>query len=168
MLLLLLACQPQEPVLSGITPPGELEASGEDPGVYLKGEGVYVDAQYIAGKNWEVIRDVVNAQMGDVQEIQDLGRDGRELTLEKGFVREHEGQVYLVHVDLPRAMRRTAALHATGLPPQADDWHSFTHEYRLRWHGNFDRIRMGRIQADAEMVTWVEAKRYDPRSALQQ
>ena len=167
VLLLLLACEPTEPVLSGVAPP-EVQHEPIDGDFYVKAEGVYVDAQYIAGKSWGLVRDEVNAQMGDVAEVKDLGRDGRQITLERGHIKESEGTVYLVHVTLPRPMRRTAALHATGLPPQADDWHAFTHEYRLRWHGNFDRIRMGRLEADSDMVAWVEAKRYDPRSSLQQ
>lgn len=169
LLALLLACEPEEPVLSGLEPPSSVEGPNAAPEPYRRAEGVYVDVQYLAGKSWQAVRDEVNAQLGDVQEIAELDpRDGREIRLERGFVREKEGRIYLVHVTLPRAMRRTAALHATGLPPQADDWHAFTHEYRLRWHGGFDRVRMGRIAADSEMVDWVEALRFDPRSSLQQ
>lgn len=168
LLAFLLACDPKEPVLSGLAPP--LEADGEvQPEPYSKGEGVYVDVQYLAGKGWDEARDEVSVQMGDIVSIEELDpRDGREIRLERGFLRTKEGRIYVVYVDLPRPMRRTAALSATGLPPHADDWHAFTHEYRLRWHSGFDRIRMGRIEGDSQMVAWVEALRFNPRSALQQ
>ncbi len=169
LLVLLLSCDPKEPVLSGLAPPTDLAPGEEQLEPYSKGEGVFVDLQYLAGKGWEEARDEVSVQMGDILSIEDLDpRDGREIRLAHGFTRTKEGRIYLVHVALPRAMRRTAALSATGLPPQASDWHAFTHEYRLRWHSGFDRIRMGRIEGESQMVSWVEALRFDPRSTLQQ
>lgn len=160
--LLLWGCGPAEPILTGVPVTDANSADAATP--YARDEGVYVDIMYLCGRNFGQVRGEVSIQLGDIQETNELGvTDGTEYVLERGRVKVKDDVVYLVHVDLPRPMRQSAALFATGLPPDVDRPYNLTNEVRLRWHSGFDRIRMGREARDSDMVVWVEALKFDPR-----
>ena len=163
LLQVLLACGPDEPILSGVAPV-EGPAAQAEVAPYEKDEGVYVDVLYLGGRTFDEVRGVVSQQLGDIQEVNDLGlRDGTEYVLERGRVKVKDGAIYLVHVDLERPMRQSSALAAIGLPPEVDSPYLLTTEIRLRWHAGFDRIRMGRASRDDDLVIWIEALKFDPR-----
>lgn len=165
LLTTLLACTDDAPILSGVGETDVARVEAVDVAPYETPEGVVVDAPYLAGRSWEQVRDVVSAQLGDIQEVRALDpRDGTEYVLERGRVRVHDGQVYLVYLELPRATRRSSALLQTGFPPQADRWFELHDEFRLRWHAGFERLRMGRDEENPEMVIWVEALLRSPRN----
>ncbi|HJN78300.1 MAG TPA: hypothetical protein QGF58_30585 [Myxococcota bacterium] len=159
---LIWGCGPSEPILPGV--PVVDEESVEFETAYERKEGVYVDIQFLGGRSFDEVRGEVSIQLGDIQEVNDLGvMDGTEYVMERGRVKVKDGTIYLVHVDLPRAMRQGPALHATGLPSDIDRPYNLTNEVRLRWHSGFDRIRMGREVREGDMVIWVEALKFDPR-----
>lgn len=159
---LLWGCSPDEPILVGV--PVETEASNDEVQAYVRSEGVYVDIQYLGGRNYDEVRGEVSIQLGDAKEVNDLGvLDGTEYVLERGRVKVVDDTIYLIHVDLPRPMRQTTALYSTGLPADIDRPYNLTNEVRLRWHGGFDRVRLGRESREGDMVIWVEALKFDPR-----
>ncbi|MCB9791738.1 MAG: hypothetical protein H6741_03335 [Alphaproteobacteria bacterium] len=165
LLVALLACTEEAPILSGLEDPAAGVGEAVEARPYQKPEGVLVDVPYLGGRSWEQSRDLVSAQLGDIQEVVPLDpRDGTEYRFASGHVRVHDDLIYLVHVDLPRATRRSSALLELGFPPQADRWFELHDEFRLRWFSNFERLRMGRAEENPEMVTWVEAMRWNPRS----
>ena len=157
----MLSCRSDDPVLTGIEQtPSESEQSLH----YEKPEGTFVDVMYLGGASWDRVRGEVVDQLGDIQEVNDLGvLDGTEYVLERGRVKVKEGEIYLVHVDLQRPTRPASALAACNLPTTADNPFKLTHEIRYRWHAGFDRIRLGRSGREEEMVIWVEALKFDPR-----
>jgi hypothetical protein len=161
LLLCTLACRSDAPVLTGIA----VESSEDEDALhYQKPEGVYVDLAYLGGARWDRVRGEVTEQLGDILEVNDLGvLDGTEYVLERGRVKVKAGEIYLVHVDLPRPTRPGSALATCNLPTTADNPFRLTHEIRYRWHAGFDRIRLGREERDEDMVIWVEALKFDPR-----
>ena len=103
---LLWGCSPDEPILVGV--PVETEASNDEVQAYVRSEGVYVDIQYLGGRNYDEVRGEVSIQLGDAKEVNDLGvLDGTEYVLERGRVKVVDDTIYLIHVDLPRPMRQT-------------------------------------------------------------
>lgn len=165
--LLVVACgYGSEPVLLGVQPEDAAEPSASvAPRQYQKPAEADVDIPYIAGRPWEEVRDIVNAQLGDVTAVRELDpRDGKEYQLTHGLVRVKDGLVYLVRVDFESPTRRSAALVNVGMAPQVDHWYELSGEFRLRWEGGFERVRMGRYEEGSEMVTWVEALRWNPRT----
>lgn len=167
LLLLLSSCgwlAADEPVLTGV-PDVEANPAQQELTSYALPKGVLVDMPFLAGQSWDQVRDQVGAQLGDIQGKTELDpRDGTEYLLERGKVRVKDGTIYLVHMDLPRPMRRGAALVAAGLPLQTDGWFSTTLEWRLRWTSGLERVRMGREQRDSEDVVWVEVLKWNPRN----
>ncbi|MCP4806999.1 MAG: hypothetical protein GY913_17970 [Proteobacteria bacterium] len=163
LLSLVLACGPDEPILPGVVVAEEGTTASESV-TYTKSEGVFVDVGYLAGRNFEEMRGEVSQQLGDIQEVNDLGaRDGTEYVLETGRVKVKDDVIYLIHVDLDRPMRQSSAMSTLGLPSEIDAPYMLTTEIRLRWHAGFDRIRMGRATRDDDLVIWVEALKFDPR-----
>jgi len=160
---LLLACEP-EPVLPVVAATEPVNDNTRAQADYALAEGVLVDVQYLAGRNWEAVRDEVGRQMGAVQEASDLPRqEGRLIRLERGEVEIRDDRICRIKVLLPEPRRRSGALSAVGLPVHVDNWMATHREFRLRWTWNFERIRMGRASAESEEVVWVEARRWDPR-----
>ena len=159
---LLWGCGPSEPILPGV--PVEADEAEAADAAYTRAEGVYVDVLYLGGRSWDEVRGEASIQLGDIQEVNDLGvLDGTEYVMERGRVKVKDGTIYLIHVDLPRPMRQAAALYAVGLPGDIDRPYNLTSEVRLRWHSGFDRVRLGREGRDTDMVIWVEALKFDPR-----
>ena len=87
------------------------------------------------------------------------GRDGIEFVLERGRIWVVEGDIQMVRVDLPYAMRRSQALENLGLPAQVREWFGNRRDWVTRHTAGFDRIRMGREEAESELVVWVEARK---------
>lgn len=152
------------PVLLGVDETVGLEDDGAQAQVaYEKPEGVFVDVGRLGGRQWNTIRAEVELQMGMLQTKVDRGRDGTEYQLGRGFVRIVNEQVQLIWVELPYPMRRSQAMEAIGLPPQVREWHSNKRDWVAHHTFGFDRIRMGRAEADSEMVDWVEARKFNGR-----
>ena len=160
---LLLACS-QDPVLVGLAEEGvSAEEASSGPVRYEKADGVLVDVSYLAGRGWDEVRGEVELQMGRIQGRTDRGRDGVEIRLDKGRIRVVDGQVQLLRVELPYAMRRSQALENLGLPPQVREWHGNERDWVTHHNFGFERIRMGRDEPDSELVVWVEARKFNPR-----
>lgn len=158
----LAACAAEEPILSGLRPTPDAQAPGAP---YVRPDHVLVDVSYLGGRSWEEARDVVDEQLGAITERVELDpRDGVEIRLERGAVRVKDGQIYLITVNLPRPTRRAAALHSVNLPPQIDSWFSLRDELRARWEAGFERIRLGRVEPESEMIVWVEVMKWSPRA----
>ena len=165
------ACSPPEPVLSGIpeTPiledaPAEPNATIKVPAPYVKPQEVYVDARYLAGKRFETVRDEIAEQMGQRQGQRLLGTtNGKEIQYIRGRLRLKDGVIYMVQVELPQPMHRREALQSTGFPAFTGGVIRFSGEYRINNQWDFRRIRMKREYRDAEMVSQVEAWRWNPR-----
>lgn len=161
--LILVSCA-TEPVLLGVEQVGASEESTPEVArPYEKVEGVFVDVAYLAGRQWNSIRPEVERQMGQVESKVDRGRDGVETRLGRGFVRVMRGQIQLITVNLPYAMRRSQAMESVGLPPQVREWHGNEHDWVAHHAFGFDRIRMGRDAPGSEMVIWVEARKFNGR-----
>ncbi len=161
-----LGCMSAEPVLTGLssTPAAESSPEGSGAIIYERPNGVLVDVPYMVGKSLNVARVVLEVQMGALQDVQEVGsREGREIVFERGHVRELDGTIYLVHVDLPRPMRRSEAMRTVGLPSQVREWLGAALEWRTSWVHGMERVRMGREERGSEFVTWVEVRRYNPR-----
>ena len=158
-----IACS-SEPVLVA------LEASPEGETVeekvveaYSKPEGVFVDVAYFGGRTWREAQGEVELQMGRIQNRVEHGRDGIEFVLERGRIWVVEGDIQMVRVDLPYAMRRSQALENLGLPAQVREWFGNRRDWVTRHTAGFDRIRMGREEAESELVVWVEARKFNGR-----
>jgi hypothetical protein len=161
-----LGCMSGEPVLTSLsaTPAVVGSTSASEPLAYTKPENVLVDVPHMVGKSLDVARGDLEEQLGSVQTVSELGaREGREIVFDRGHVRELNGSIYLVYVDLPRPMRRSEAMFAVGLPSQVREWLGVTLEWRTSWAHGMERIRMGREERDSEFVLWVEVRRYNPR-----
>jgi hypothetical protein len=130
---------------------------------YEKSEDVEVDTQYLLGRHIDEINGVLTAQMGEVTSSVELGRDGVEITLEKGSARLLDDVLYQIRFDLPFVMRRSQALEAVGLPAQVGAWHGNTLDWVVKWSFGMERIRMGRESRGSEHVTWVEVRKFNPR-----
>jgi hypothetical protein len=123
-----------------------------------------VDVAHFAGRSLDAVRGELEEQLGEILEVVELSqRDGREIRLGRGLVREVNGGIYLVRVELPHPMRRSEAMRRVGLPPQVRKWLGFTNEWRASWLYGFERVRMGREERDSEFVVWVEALKSNPR-----
>ena len=155
-----------DPVLTGLAedPSGEPGIEASEAFVYERPEGVLVDVPYVVGKSLDVARATLEEQMGAMSGVQALGsREGREIRFERGRVRELDGSIYLVHVDLPRPMRRSEAMRTVGLPSQVREWLGAALEWRTSWVHGMERVRMGREERGSEFVLWVEVRKYNPR-----
>lgn len=161
-----LGCMSGEPVLTGLsaTPVAVESTESAELVAYTKPEHVLVDVPHVVGKSLDVARGDLEDQLGSVQTVSELGaREGREIVFERGRVRELNGSIYQVYVELPRPMRRSEAMLAVGLPSQVREWLGVTLEWRTSWAHGMERIRMGREERDSEFVLWVEVRRYNPR-----
>lgn len=161
-----ISCAIQEPVLLVLGDEGDAAdaVSGSEPEVYEKAEDVLVDVARFAGRSLDEVRGELEEQMGATVAIVELNpREGREIRLGSGLVREVDGAIYLVRVDLPHPMRRSEAMRRIGLPPQVRKWLGFSNEWRAAWLYGFERVRMGREERGSEFVVWVEALKSNPR-----
>lgn len=166
-----MACSPPEPVLSGIPEspilkqaPSLDEKKPKTPAPYAKPEDVYVDARHFGGKRFEIVRDQVIDQMGQRQGQRVLSASqGKEIQYIRGRIRVKDGVIYMIQIDLPRAMLRREALQSTGFPAFTGGAIRFSGEYRINNQWDFRRIRMKREYRDAEMVNQIEAWRWNPR-----
>ncbi len=164
--IVLAGCMSSEPVLVALGPaPTEAGSEGEEANTpYQKPEGVLVDVTHLVTRSLDEVRSDLEDQLGSVVEIVDLdSRDGREIRMERGRVREVDGSIYLLWLELPRPMRRSEALMRLGMRSQVREWLGLTLEWRASWVQGMERIRMGREERDSEFVVWVEVRRFDPR-----
>ena len=155
-----------EPVLTGLTDASTTDEAVESDAAYVYElpDGVLVDVPHVVGKSLDVARVILEEQMGSFKDVQALGsREGREILFERGRVRELDGSIYQVHVDLPRPMRRSEAMRTVGLPTQVREWLGAALEWRTSWVHGMERVRMGREERGSEFVIWVEVRRYNPR-----
>jgi hypothetical protein len=131
---------------------------------YQKPEGVLVDVIHLVTRSLDEARSDLEDQLGSVVEIVELDpQDGREIRMERGKVREVDGSIYQLWLELPRPMRRSEALMRLGMRAQVREWLGLTFEWRASWVQGMERIRMGREERDSEFVVWVEVRRFDPR-----
>jgi hypothetical protein len=154
------------PVLLGVDETvGLAEKGAQAPVAYEKPEGVFVDVGRLSGRQWNTIRGEVEQQMGMLQTKVDRGRDGIEYQLGRGYVRVVGGQVQMIWLELPYAMRRSQAMEVIGLPPQVREWHSNKRDWVAHHQFGFDRIRMGRTgsESESELVEWVEVRKFNGR-----
>ncbi len=171
---LLLACTPDAPVVPAVQPPTaqELTTRREEQqrkatpenliAVYKKPEGIYVDARYFGGKSYTSVRDQVTEQLGSLQDNQDLGDQGKELSFERGSLRVRDDRIYMIDVPLPEPLRRTEALAVVGFPAAVRDDTDLALEYRISNAWGFRRIRLIRAARGAEDISRVECWREDP------
>jgi len=155
-----------EPVLTGLSsaPATEIAVESADSYVYERPDGVLVDVPHMVGKSLDAARVLLEQQMGSLQAVEALGsREGRQIQFERGRVREIDGSIYQVHVDLPRPVRRSEAMRMVGLPSQVREWLGAALEWRTSWVHGMERVRMGREERGSEFVIWVEVRRYNPR-----
>ncbi len=164
--MVLAGCMSSEPVLVALgTGPSEAASESESANTpYQKPESVLVDVIHLVTKSLNEARSDLEDQLGSVVEIVELDpQDGREIRLERGKVREVDGSIYQLWLELPRPMRRSEALMQLGMRPQVREWMGLTLEWRTSWVQGMERIRMGREEQDSEFVVWVEVRRFDPR-----
>jgi hypothetical protein len=170
---LLAGCSQTEPVLSGI-PEAPILAelgSGDEQndkkrpkGQYIKAADVYVDIRHIGGQQFDQIRDIIDDQMGPLQNRRVVSEiDGEELQFIRGTIRVVNGRVYMVRIPLTQPLRRTEALQSAGFPPFTKSVIRSHREFRLNHEWGFRRLRLRRVGADDERVTHVEAWKWLPR-----
>jgi len=181
LLLVLLGCTRDEPVLTGI--PAEplldglqsaADARAEAPSVepeaptpYARPEGVTVDAGHLGGRSFSTSRDTIADQLGPLVSSRALSGDrGEELVFERGTLRVADNTIYMLKIPLQPPRRRHEALAAAGLPTIADKYLVLNREYRLNHKWGFRRIRMSRVE-DSELVTDIEVWRWLPGEHLQ-
>lgn len=171
MALAFLACDPPEPVLSGI-PEAPLLSEEAAPerrpekaaAPYEKPGNVYVDVRYLCGQSLNSVRAELNEQLGNKQNERTLDAlRGREIQYTRGRIRVADGIVYMVSVPLLEPMYRRVAFEKTGFPPFAGSLIRLSHEYRINNEWDFRRIRLSRAGRDAEKVDEVEVWRWLPR-----
>ena len=171
LFLALIGCDPPEPVLSGI-PEGPLltetpEAatrSTPEPEPYVKPTNVHVDIRYLRGQPFTSIRADLLDQLGSQLRVRKLDAlRGKEIQYARGRVRVLNGIVYMMSVPLNQPMYRRVAFESTGFPAFTGSVIQLSGEYRINNQWDFRRIRMERVERDAEMVNRVEAWRWLPR-----
>ena len=167
----LAACDPPEPVISGIPREPLLKASQKDTPkpakqkrTYVKPEGVYVDVRHLCGQRLEAIRDHIYDQLGTRQNIRNLGEVlGREIQFTRGTIRVLDGVVYMMSIPLNEPMYRRQALQQIGFPAQTSGVLAYSGEYRINNQWDFRRIRLRRSQRDAETISEIDVWRWLPR-----
>jgi len=130
---------------------------------YAKPEGVFVDVGFFGGRLWNEARAEAEIQMGEIRSRVEHRRDGIELRMGKGSFWIVDDKVQQIRVELPSLMRRSQAMEFLGLPPQVREWHGNERDWVTHHVFGFDRIRMGRHEADSELVVWVEARKFSGR-----
>jgi len=165
------ACDPPEPVISGIPSQPLLSAPEEEapkkPKVskpYVKPQDTYVDVRHLCGQRLESVRDHIHDQLGRRQNTRDLGEVlGREIQYTRGRIRVLDGVVYMMSIPLIEPMYRRQALQQTGFPAQTSNVLSYSGEFRINNQWDFRRIRLRRSQRDAETISEVDVWRWLPR-----
>ena len=173
LLRVLLACDPPDPVLSGIPegpllaapPASDVENDQPEPvEAYVKPPEVHVDIRHLCGQQFDAVRADLIEQLGERQRVRVLDAvRGREIQYERGRVRVLDGVVYMMSVPLNEPMYRRMAFERTGFPAFSGAAIQLSGEYRITNEWDFRRIRMKRVARDAEMVNHVEAWRWLPR-----
>lgn len=173
LLLLLLACGDPEPVIQAVAPPrtptqiaeerarAELRTSPANvEATYVKPEGVYVDARYLGGRQYDAVRAEIEQQLGAVLEDRPATEKAREIVFERGSLRVVDGAVQMVEVPLPEPVRRSEALALLGFPPATGEYKAFALEYRLLNEWGFRRLRFVRAARGSEEITSVQAWKF--------
>ena len=167
----LTACDPPEPVISGIPAQPLLSATDAAPkkepklaAPYAKPKDVYVDVRHLCGKRFEAIRDQLFDQLGTRQNTRDLGEVyGQEIQYTRGRIRLLDGIVYMMSVPLLEPMYRRQALQQIGFPAQTSNVLSYSGEFRINNQWDFRRLRLKRSARDAETVNEIDVWRWLPR-----
>ena len=126
LLRVLLACDPPDPVLSGIPegpllaapPTSDVENDQPEPvEAYVKPPEVHVDIRHLCGQQFDAVRADLIEQLGERQRVRVLDAvRGREIQYERGRVRVLDGVVYMMSVPLNEPMYRRVAFERTGFP----------------------------------------------------
>lgn len=167
----LTACDPPEPVISGIPAQPLLSPDDETPkqetktvARYTKPKDVYVDVRHLCGQRFEVIRDQLYDQLGARQNTRDLGEVyGKEIQYTRGSIRMIDGIVYMMSIPLLEPMYRRQALQTIGFPAQTSNVLSYSGEFRINNQWEFRRLRLKRSARDAETVKEVDVWKWLPR-----
>lgn len=120
---------------------------------YVKPERVYVDVHFLGGRRWENVREIVIDQLGALVE-EAVDAQGREVKrLERGTLTlDADGNIDIVDIPLPEAMRRADAMVACGFSGLADKYHALDREFRVTQFQTFRRIVLHRVAPDDDMV----------------
>jgi hypothetical protein len=188
LLLLLLACGPEEPVLVGVPAepllapgaaptaedapdaadaPAPRVAEGRpsyDPALYVKPAGVVLDVGLLGGRSLREVKAVVADQLGPPTDTLPLpGGGGTEYRFANGAVlRAADDRIYLLRTPLPRPMRRHEAFAACGLLEPVSEALTLHREYRYNNERGFRRLRLKRVGAASEDVVELEAWSWIP------
>ena len=167
----LMACDPPEPVISGIPSQPLLSAADTTEQKkantikpYTKPKDVYVDVRHLCGKRFDAVRDQIHDQLGSKQNSRDLGEvSGTEIQYTRGRIRILDGVVYMMSIPLIEPMYRRQALQQVGFPAQTSSVLSYSGEFRINNQWDFRRLRLRRSARDAETVNEVDVWRWLPR-----
>ena len=173
-----LACADSEgPVVRAVAPPKptaediaakrereELRASPRNLEVnYVKPERVYVDVQFLGGRRWDNVRDILVDQLGALVAQERDAQGNERMKLERGTVTVDDGVIAVIDVPLPEPMRRAEAMVACGFSGLADKYLPFTHEFRVTQFQGFRRIVLHRVAADDEFINRVTGYKLQER-----
>lgn len=155
-----------EPVVRAVAPPAptvdEIQARREAEALrtsprnlevnYVKPERVYVDVQFLGGRRWDNVRDILVDQLGALT-AQERNAQGNEvMRLERGTITVVDGVIDVIAVPLPEPMRRADAMVACGFSGLADKYLAFTREYRVTQFQGFRRIVLRRVAPGDDLV----------------
>ena len=119
---------------------------------YEKPAGVYADVQFLGGRRWENVREIILDQLGAIK-LERPNAQGNEVKeLERGTVTLVGGLVETIEVPLPEPMRRSDAMVACGFLGLVDKYLAFNKEYRVTQFQGFRRIVLHRAAAGDDMV----------------
>ncbi len=188
LLLLLVACGAEEPVLVGVpaepllapgpgapgaaaapAPDGPAPRVAEgrpsyDPALYVKPAGVVLDIGLLGGRSLREVKAVVADQLGPPVDTVPLpGGGGTEYRFASGAVlRAADDRIYLLRTPLPQPLRRHEAFAAAGLLEPVSEALTLHREYRYNNERGFRRLRLKRLGASTEEVVEVEAWSWIP------
>ncbi len=166
-LALLLACNnADEPIVRAVAPPKptpeaiaekrekeELRTSPRNLEVnYVKPPGAYVDVQFLGGRRWDNVRDILVDQLGALTGQERDAQGDEVMKLERGTVTLSDGVIDVIDVPLPEPMRREDAMVACGFSGLADRYLPFTREYRVTQFQGFRRIVLHRVAPEDDLV----------------
>ena len=171
MCLLSFGCDPPQPVLSGIPDQAILSEAKPDENigskasrVYIKAADIDIDIRHLGGKTLHLVQVELHEQLGKRLSTRVLnGNRGEEHQFTRGRIRISGGVIYMISVPLNAPLYRREALQPMGFPPHTGGVIRTSREYRINNAWDFRRIRLKRVDRDAEKVTEVEAWRWLPR-----
>lgn len=180
LILLVLACFTDEPVVSVVPDPDRVAAAREKRETeelrsspqqieagYQKADGVWVDVRFLGGRSYTLVREHVARQLGALLEETTLpGDGGRELRFERATLRlagDKIDMIDMIDVPLPEPVRRSEALRITGFPDQVPrNWIALSGEFRLTNAFEFRRILFKRSAPGSEDIVSVQAWKTPP------